>query len=74
MDISSLRYAADRLNTDVVFTDDALKTIVKVPRPFVKLVLQGCVDWAKEHNVQTLTEVEMKIIADKRSSEKKKKK
>ncbi|MBQ7250201.1 MAG: hypothetical protein IJS37_02535 [Bacilli bacterium] len=74
VDISSLRYAADRLNTDVVFTDDALKTIVKVPRPFVKLVLQGCVDWANKNGVKTLTEVEMKIIADKRANEKKKKK
>ena len=72
VDISSLRYAADRLNTDVKFTDDALKTIVKVPRPFLKLVLQGCVKWANEHNVKVLTEVEMKIIADKRSGEKKK--
>ena len=73
MDLKSIRYAADRLNTDVQFTDDALKTIVKVPRPFLKLVLQGCVNWAKEHNVTVLTEVEMKIIADKRANEKKKK-
>ena len=73
VDLKSIRYAADRLNTDVQFTDDALKTIVKVPRPFLKLVLQGCVNWAKEHNVTVLTEVEMKIIADKRANEKKKK-
>ena len=73
VDISSIRYAADRLNTDVKFTDDALKTIVKVPRPFLKLVLQGCVKWADENGVKVLTEKEMKIIADKRSAEKKKK-
>lgn len=73
VDISSIRYAADRLNTDVQFTDDALKTIVKVPRPFLKLVLQGCVKWANENGVKVLTEKEMKIIADKRSAEKKKK-
>ena len=73
VDLSSLRYAASRLNTDVQFTDEALKTIVKVPRPFLKLVLQGCVNWANEHGVKVLTEVEMKIIADKRAGEKKKK-
>ena len=73
IDLSSLRYAATRLNTDVEFTDDALKTIVKVPRPFLKLVLQGCVKWADENGVKVITEKEMKIIADKRSAEKKKK-
>lgn len=72
VDITSVRYAANRLNSDVKFTDDALKTIVKVPRPFLKLVLQGCVDWANKNNVKVITEVEMKIIADKRSKEKKK--
>jgi len=47
---------------------------VKVPRPFLKLVLQGCVKWADENGVKVITEKEMKIIADKRSAEKKKKK
>ena len=74
VDLTSLRYAANRLNTDIKFTDDALKQLVKVPRPFLKLVLQGCVDWANENNVKTITEVEMKIISDKRSKEKNKKK
>ena len=73
VDIESVRYAANRLNTDVKFTDDALKTIVKVPRPFLKLVLQGCVKWANENNYKVITEKEMKIIADKRNIEKKKK-
>ena len=73
VDITSVRYAADRLNTDVKFADDALKMLVKVPRPFLKLVLQGCVTWAEENNCKLITEVEMKIINDKRSAEKKKK-
>ena len=34
VDLTSIQYAAKRLNTDITFTDDALKTIVKVPRPF----------------------------------------
>lgn len=73
VDLSSVRYAADRLQTDVKFTDEALKMIVNVPRPFLKLVLQGCVKWANENNCKVITEVEMKIISDKRSKEKNKK-
>lgn len=73
IDLSSIKYAASRLNTGVTFTDDALKCLIKVPRPFLKLVLQGCVDWANKNNVKVLTEKEIKQINDKRSSEKKKK-
>ena len=72
VDLTSLRYAAERADDKVKFTDDALLTIVKVPRPFLKLVLKGCVDWAHENNVSVITEKEMKIINDKRSKEKKK--
>lgn len=73
VDLTSAKYAANRLNTDVKFTDDALKMLVKVPRPFLKLVLQGCVDWANRNNCKLITEKEMKIINDKRSKEKQKK-
>ena len=69
-----MRYAAERLNTDVKFTDAALKMLVKVPRPFLKLVLNGCVDWANKNNVKLIDEKEMKEINDKRSKEKKEKK
>lgn len=73
VDLTSVKYAANRLNTDVKFTDNALKMLVKVPRPFLKLVLQGCVDWANKNNCKLITEKEMKIINDKRSKEKQKK-
>ena len=72
VDLKSVRYAADRLNTEVKFTDDALEMLVKVPRVFLKLVLQGCVDWANENGCKTITAKEMQIINDKRSKEKKK--
>ena len=73
VDLTSVKYAANRLNTDVKFTDEALKMLVKVPRPFLKLVLQGCVDWANRNNCKLITEKEMKIINDKRFKEKQKK-
>ncbi len=71
--LASVRYAADRADDKVKFTDEALKTILNVPRVFLPLVLKGCVDWAKENNVELVTEEHMKIINDKRSKEKNKK-
>ncbi len=68
--VSSVRYAAERLQTDVKFTDEALARLVKVPRIFLPTALKGCVKWAEEHNVKLITEKEMDIINDKRAKEK----
>lgn len=68
--ISSVRYAAERLQTDVKFTDDALAKLVKVPRIFLPTALKGCVKWAEDHNVKLITAKEMDIINDKRAKEK----
>ncbi|MBQ1305106.1 MAG: hypothetical protein IIY44_01755, partial [Erysipelotrichales bacterium] len=70
--LESVRYAADRADDKVKFTDDALETILNVPRVFLPLVLRGCVDWAKENNVTLVTAEHMKIINDKRAKEKNK--
>ena len=71
--LESVRYAADRADDKVKFTDEALMTILGVPRVFLSVVLKGCVDWAKENNVDLITAEHMKIINDKRSKEKAKK-
>ena len=68
--LSSVRYAADRTDPDVHFTDDALEMLLNVPRIFLPTVLKGCVAWAKEHGVTEVTAEEMKIINDKRAKEK----
>ena len=70
VDISSVRYAADRIDDKIKFTDEAIKPLVKVPRVFLKLVLRGCVQWAKEHNITLITEKEMKIINEERQKNK----
>lgn len=70
--LESVRYAANRADDTVKFTDEALETILNVPRVFLSLVLKGCVDWAKENGVNLITAEHMKIINDKRSKEKKK--
>ncbi|MBQ1544398.1 MAG: hypothetical protein IIZ60_01350 [Clostridia bacterium] len=70
IDLASIRFAADRCDDKIKFTDEALMQFVKVPRPFLKTVLMGCVDWAKENNVELITPAEVKIINDKRNAEK----
>lgn len=72
--LESVRYAAERADDKVKFTDEALMTILGVPRVFLSTVLKGCVEWARENNVELITEEHMKIINDKRSKEKKNKK
>lgn len=71
--VSSVRYAADRLQTDVRFTDDALAMLVNVPRIFLPTALKGCVKWANENGKKLITKEDMKTINDKRAKEKKKK-
>ena len=70
--LESVRYAADRIDDKVKFTDDALETILNVPRVFLTTVLRGCVDWARENDVELITAEHMKIIQDKRAKEKSK--
>jgi hypothetical protein len=71
--LASVRYAADRADDKIKFTDDALMTILGVPRVFLPLVLKGCVDWARENGVELITAEHMQIINDKRAKEKNKK-
>lgn len=68
--VSSVRYAADRIDPDVKFTDEACAKLVKVPRIFLNTVLKACVSWAKENNVSLVTAEHMDIINDKRAKEK----
>jgi len=66
VDLTSVRYAADRADDVVKFTDEAIKPLVNAPRIFLPMILRGCVKWAKEHNVTLITEKEMAIIKENR--------
>ena len=70
VDLASIRFAADRCDDTIKFTDAALQNFVKVPRPFLKTVLNGCIDWARENNVTLIDDEHVKIINDKRAQEK----
>ena len=70
VDLDSVKYAAGRIDPEVKFTEEACKMLIKVPRPFLNVVLKGCVKWAKENNCALITPKEMQIINDKRAKEK----
>lgn len=70
VDVSVVMYAAERIDPEIVFTKEACETLVKVPRVFLKTVLNSCAKWARENGVYEITVEHMKIINDKRSEEK----
>lgn len=70
-ELSTVTYAASRMDPAIQFTDEACASLVKVPRVFLRAALQGCVDWAKENGVTLIEEKHMAIIRDKRNKEKK---
>ena len=70
-ELSTVVYAASRMDPEVKFSEEACATLVKVPRVFLKAALQGCVDWAKANNVTLIEEQHMATIRDKRNAEKK---
>lgn len=72
-DLRAVRYAADRADDTVRFTDEACAQLVSVPRIFLPAALKGCVEWAKANQVTLLTAEHMKTIRNKRAGEKGKK-
>lgn len=70
MSLDTVKYAASRIDDKVKFTDEACMKLIKVPRVFLNTVLKGCVAWARDNNVNLITEKEIDIINDKRNKEK----
>ncbi len=68
--IDGVMYAANRMDPEVKFSKEACAMLVKVPRVFLKTVLNGCVKYAKENNISYIDEKIMKDINDKRKKEK----
>jgi hypothetical protein len=73
-DVKSVMYAADRIDPEVKFTEEACAQLTKIPRVFLKAALTQMVDLAKEEGFTTIGPEELKIINDKRKNEKKNKK
>ncbi len=70
--VLTVKFAADRMDDKIKFTDEACAKLVRVPRIFLHTALKGCVAWAREHDVTLITAEHMDIINDKRSKEKSK--
>ena len=59
------------MDPEIKFTEGACKKLVRVPRVFLKTVLNGCISYAKENNIKLIDEKTMDAINDKRRQEKK---
>lgn len=71
-DPKSVMYAAERIDPEVKFTEDACAKLVKIPRVFLKAALTQMVNIAKEEGITLIDEHALEIINDKRRKEKKK--
>ncbi|MDE7301340.1 MAG: hypothetical protein K2N47_04135, partial [Clostridia bacterium] len=72
-DVSSVIYAAKRIDPDVTFTDGACAKLTKIPRVFLKAALTQMVQIAKSEGITVIDERAVDFINDKRREEKKKK-
>lgn len=78
MEITSVRYAADRIDPTIYFSDSACLKLVKIPRIFLNTALNSIVDQAKTMNLETkdgkqiINDKVLDIINDKRKAEKQK--
>jgi len=70
-DLATVMFAANRMDPAIKFEEEACAALVKVPRLFLKIVLQGCIDHTKKNNITLITSDTMKKIQDKRSKDKK---
>ena len=71
-DPKSVMYAAERIDPEVKFTEEACAKLVKIPRVFLKAALTQMVNIAKEEGITLIDEKALEIINDKRRKEKKK--
>ena len=71
-DVKSVIYAAERIDPEVKFTEEACAKLVKIPRIFLKAALTQMVNIAKEEGIKIIDEAALNIINDKRRKEKKK--
>jgi len=68
--LDTVMHAANRIDPEIKFSEEACKTIVRVPRVFLKTVLNSCVEWARDNDVKLITAEHMALINDKRNKEK----
>lgn len=72
-DVTSVIYAAKRIDPQVSFTEGACARLTKIPRIFLKAALTQMVEIAKSEGITVIDEQALQLINDKRREEKKKK-
>ncbi len=70
-DVKSVIYAAERIDPEVKFTEEACAKLTKIPRVFLKAALTQMVEIAKEEGFKVIGVDELEVINDKRRKEKK---
>lgn len=71
-DVKSVIYAAERIDPEVKFTEEACAKLTKIPRIFLKAALTQMVKIAKEEGIKLIDEDALNVINDKHRKEKKK--
>jgi len=77
MDLSAVRYAAERIDPEVLFTDEACEALRKIPRVFLKTALAGIAEQAKAMGLPrvdgkvVVDAAVLAVVNDKRNAEKK---
>jgi flavin reductase (DIM6/NTAB) family NADH-FMN oxidoreductase RutF len=61
-------YAANKMDPEVRFTEDSVKKLVDIPKPFVKMALNGIVKEAKEQGVTFVDEDFVVAFNEKRNA------
>ncbi|MBN1329968.1 MAG: hypothetical protein JXA54_10890 [Candidatus Heimdallarchaeota archaeon] len=70
VDISTVKFAVERIDPDIKWTDEACTKIIKVPRVFLSTVIKQINEKARESN-RTIVDAEfMDYVRDKRAEEK----
>jgi flavin reductase (DIM6/NTAB) family NADH-FMN oxidoreductase RutF len=69
VNVSAVQFAAQRIDPDIEWQDDACAKLVKVPRVFLGRVITGCVEAAKAEGITEITPEFLDRIQDKRSQD-----
>ena len=67
--VDAVRFAAERIDPDIPWQEEAYARLVKVPRVFLSRVIRQCIQAAKEEGISEITPEFLDEIRDKRSGE-----
>ncbi|HUT80289.1 MAG TPA: hypothetical protein VMZ29_03725 [Candidatus Bathyarchaeia archaeon] len=70
IDVSTVRFAVERIDPDIKWTDEACEKIIKVPRVFLSTVIKQINEKARENGIALVDAEFMDFVRDKRAEEK----